>query len=547
LDFFVRLSEPGAHAMRTKAGTTNKAGTITTTETPATSSSATSSGGVEKPTLTEVTALPLSPGVKDPVTELRLGSRIVARIVVIDDDVPGAFGFECDSMQVTETCAVAECHVVRTGGADGRVELKYRTVSNTAMAGEDFVQREGWLTFDHHESEKTIQIPLIVTGKLSHHNVLFSVELLLGPGDEFLAPGEMPAPTRLPWTSGAIYSASHHRTCVIAISNDANFSNIVDLVMEDLFDDDGNLENTGWGDIQQQSWLQQFEDAIFHENSGDDDDSEDDDDDDDDDDDEPTIASLDVEAGRASGPDSLKPIKKKKDCTCCRCCKLSNIIKTVTRMNTLFMHALSIPWNIFAACAPPPGMCGGYPTFVISLAMVGVVTALIGDVASEFGCFLNIDNGIVAITFVALGTSLPDTFASMSAAVHDSNADASIGNITGSNSVNVFLGLGLPWTIATIYYAILDKEHGVLTQDFIVEAGSLGFSVVVFCGCSFAAFAILMFRRIPCIGGELGANKSVCGIICQWMSTLSLIGLWFLYIVLSVCQNKGWIKTPSWL
>ena len=132
----------------------------------------------------------------------------------------------------------------------------------------------------------------------------------------------------------------------------------------------------------------------------------------------------------------------------------------------------------------------------------------------RFGCFLGVDNGIVAITFVALGTSLPDTFASMSAAVHDSNADASIGNITGSNSVNVFLGLGLPWTIAVIYYAILDAEKGVLTQDFVVEAGTLGFSVVVFCACSIVAFSILMvrlrsgFRRPPAIARVEAAAHS---------------------------------------
>ena len=59
----------------------------------------------------------------------------------------------------------------------------------------------------------------------------------------------------------------------------------------------------------------------------------------------------------------------------------------------------------------------------------------------------------LAITFVALGTSLPDTFASKAAAVGEKNADNAIGNITGSNSVNVFLGLGLPWLIAAIYHA----------------------------------------------------------------------------------------------
>lgn len=54
--------------------------------------------------------------------------------------------------------------------------------------------------------------------------------------------------------------------------------------------------------------------------------------------------------------------------------------------------------------------------------------------------------------FVAIGTSLPDTFASKYAAMNEKTADNAIGNVTGSNSVNVFLGLGLPWVIAAIYW-----------------------------------------------------------------------------------------------
>ena len=55
---------------------------------------------------------------------------------------------------------------------------------------------------------------------------------------------------------------------------------------------------------------------------------------------------------------------------------------------------------------------------------------------------------------MALGTSLPDLFASKQAATMDDTADNSIGNVTGSNSVNVFLGLGLPWLIAAIFWEI---------------------------------------------------------------------------------------------
>merc|ERR1712178_618988 len=73
--------------------------------------------------------------------------------------------------------------------------------------------------------------------------------------------------------------------------------------------------------------------------------------------------------------------------------------------------------------------------------------------ANLVGCCLGLLPEENAITFVALGTSLPDTFASKTAATMDPYADASIGNVTGSNSVNVFLGLGIPWTLGAIFWA----------------------------------------------------------------------------------------------
>merc|ERR1719238_2457369 len=90
--------------------------------------------------------------------------------------------------------------------------------------------------------------------------------------------------------------------------------------------------------------------------------------------------------------------------------------------------------------------------------MIGVVTTVVGDMASLHGCCMGIPDDITAITLVALGTSLPDTFASKVAAQQDDTADNSVGNVTGSNSVNVFLGLGLPWTIGAIYWEYIIGE-----------------------------------------------------------------------------------------
>ncbi|VDP84025.1 unnamed protein product [Schistosoma mattheei] len=157
--------------------------------------------------------------------------------------------------------------------------------------------------------------------------------------------------------------------------------------------------------------------------------------------------------------------------------------------------------------------------------VIGILTAVIGDVASSFGCSIGLTDAVTAITFVALGTSLPDTFASKVAAIGDQYADSSIGNVTGSNAVNVFLGIGLGWSIAAIYHAIKGTQ-------FLVQPGSLGFSVTTFCIFAVVAIILIMFRRKKSIGGELGGPK-----VAKYISALFLFFLWFVYILLAGLEN----------
>lgn len=115
-------------------------------------------------------------------------------------------------------------------------------------------------------------------------------------------------------------------------------------------------------------------------------------------------------------------------------------------------HFAAIGWKVLFALIPPAAIANGAASFMIALAFIGIVTFVVGEFATVLGCVLGIEESVTAITLVALGTSLPDTFASMNAAKNSDNADAAIGNITGSNAVNVYLGLGLPWAIAAIYW-----------------------------------------------------------------------------------------------
>jgi Ca2+/Na+ antiporter len=52
-------------------------------------------------------------------------------------------------------------------------------------------------------------------------------------------------------------------------------------------------------------------------------------------------------------------------------------------------------------------MFDGYLCFIISICGIGCLTAVIGDVASHFGCTVGLKDAVTAVAFVALGTSVP--------------------------------------------------------------------------------------------------------------------------------------------
>jgi len=210
-------------------------------------------------------------------------------------------------------------------------------------------------------------------------------------------------------------------------------------------------------------------------------------------------------------------------------------IQDITAMEG-FLHFSCIGWKLLFSLIPPPQYLGGWGTFFISLVMIGIVTFVVGEYANLFGCVLNIKPAVTAITFVALGTSLPDTFASMAAAAQEKYADSAVGNVTGSNSVNVFLGLGLPWVIATLWEGGTDmatKGYDSKGANYYVPAATLGFSVMVFCFCAVICIIVLLIRR-KVVGGELGGSQ-----LGRSVSAFALVSLWFLYIIMSIMQSSN--------
>ena len=201
-------------------------------------------------------------------------------------------------------------------------------------------------------------------------------------------------------------------------------------------------------------------------------------------------------------------------------------LEYATYLSTLF-------WRVISAFIPPVHYAGGWFTFIVALIFIGMVTAVVAELAGLFGCVIGLRDPVTAITFVALGTSLPDTHASKTVAEEEDTADSAIGNITGSNCVNVFLGLGIPWFIASIYKSTKGERY-------TYPAGDLVYTVALYLCCSIIGIGLLLTNRYV-YGGELGGPK-------RYVVALFLILLWIFYVVMSslkVYGHIGTIKKPG--
>ena len=80
---------------------------------------------------------------------------------------------------------------------------------------------------------------------------------------------------------------------------------------------------------------------------------------------------------------------------------------------------------------------------------------------------LHIDDRLIGLTIIALGTSLPELMTSVTAA-RKGNADIAVGNILGSNIFNILFVLGTVSLIAPIPFSI----------SFVID-GIIGIGVVI--------------------------------------------------------------------
>lgn len=96
------------------------------------------------------------------------------------------------------------------------------------------------------------------------------------------------------------------------------------------------------------------------------------------------------------------------------------------------------------------------------------------DAATKIAAAAGLSERFIGLTIVAIGTSLPELFTSVTAA-RKGNADIAIGNIVGSNIFNILFVIGTSALITPVPY-----EKGFITDGWIAVAAGVLLWIAVF-------------------------------------------------------------------
>ena len=129
---------------------------------------------------------------------------------------------------------------------------------------------------------------------------------------------------------------------------------------------------------------------------------------------------------------------------------------------------------------------------IVGLALLVVGSNLFVDSASNVAYALGVSEGVVGLTIVAGGTSLPELATSVVAARKGQSAIA-IGNVIGSNVFNILLILGLTATISPM------QIEGITTLDMSVML----LSVALVWLFSYTRFTVERWEGALLVGGYL--------------------------------------------
>jgi len=139
------------------------------------------------------------------------------------------------------------------------------------------------------------------------------------------------------------------------------------------------------------------------------------------------------------------------------------------------------------------------------LLILGLLALIIGSNyavinAEKIATILNVPQVIIGLTIIAIGTSLPELAATISAIIKNKN-DMVIGNVIGSNVMNIALVVPIIGMFSDVTF-----ESNILSRDFLVLSITSILFILITAIYSSSRFNLKVIKLIGCIfvAGYLG-------------------------------------------
>lgn len=174
-----------------------------------------------------------------------------------------------------------------------------------------------------------------------------------------------------------------------------------------------------------------------------------------------------------------------------------------------------------------------YPIcFVMCMAWIGVYTYVVAWMITLIGYTFRIPDSVMGLTFLAIGTSVPEVFSSLIVS-RQGKGSMAVSNSIGSNTFDILVCLGLPWLIKSIMNGL---ENG--NWYVVVNSEGLAYTVI-------SLLASLIILYVILVQGKFVITKwtgCVCLIVYSIFLTISILFELnvFFQVNLPMCESD-WI------
>ena len=171
-----------------------------------------------------------------------------------------------------------------------------------------------------------------------------------------------------------------------------------------------------------------------------------------------------------------------------------------------------------------------YPIcFVMCMAWIGAFTYMVAWMITLIGYTFNIPDSVMGLTFLAIGTSVPEVFSSLIVS-RQGKGSMAVSNSIGSNTFDILVCLGLPWLVKSIM-------NGSSDGSWFVEVNSEGLAYTVI-----SLLASLVILYVLLIWGKFVITKWTgwaCLIVYSVFLTISILVELnvFFQVNLPMCQS----------